>query len=87
MRLIQYQRLVPSPSAQQHETDLLAFLRTEAYLATFLNCDKQLPHIEELNRILASGSGDDGHFVMKWNPFTITEAEYGELAKEFGKSE
>jgi len=86
MRLMRYQRLVPSPSAEQHETGLLSFIKTEAYLATFLNCDKQLPPFEELNRILASGSGDDGHFAMRWIPFSITEQEYVELAKALKKS-
>ena len=71
-----------SLSLEQHETDLLSFIKTEAYLAAFLNCDKQLPPPEELNRILRSGSGDDGHFLMRWSPFTITEQEYAELLKE-----
>lgn len=85
MRTVRYQRLVPNSSAEQHEVELLSLIKTEGYLAMFVNSDKQLPPFEELNRVLASGSGDDGHFVMRWSPFTITEEEYAELANELKK--
>jgi hypothetical protein len=40
-----------------------------------------LPRLEEINRFLLSGSGDDGHFVHRWQPLEISSEEYRTIAK------
>ena len=81
VRLVRCQTLLPDGTPEQHEVDLLSLIKMEAYLASFVNCDRQLPPLEELNRVLSSGSGDDGHLALRWSPFAITGQEYLELAR------
>jgi len=82
MRKVTFTFCPPSGDIKS-EADLLGFMRSEAYLSSFLSSYKKLPSLAELNRVFASGSGDDGHFIIQWSPFTISGEEYAELANEF----
>lgn len=79
MRTIQYERLIFQGEREKKEVDLLLFIMTEGYLAQFVNSDRQMPPLVELNGVLASGKGDDGFILMRWEPFTITDQDYAEL--------
>lgn len=81
--MIRYSRILPLGDQEENQVDLLTFIRTEGYLAMFCNSDHRLPPMDELNRILSKGSGDDGFVIMKWEPFTVTQEEYAALEKEF----
>jgi hypothetical protein len=80
MRFVRYVHLVPG-SPQECVKDLLSFVRFDSYLGTIINHDKELPEINELNRVLLSGRGDEGHFLLSWQPFQLTDSEYQELGE------
>lgn len=83
MDQIRFSRIHPLGGQEERQVDLLTFIKIEGYLAMFCNSDERLPPLEELNRILSKGSGDDGFVIMKWEPFTVTQEEYAALEKEF----
>ena len=58
-----------------------SLFRPSDWLAT------QFPPLEEINRFLLSGSGDDGHFVHRWQPFEISAEEYRHIAEQLRKTQ
>ena len=46
-----------------------------------------LPALEEINRFLLSGSGDNGHFVHRWQPFEISSEDYRHVAEQLRKAQ
>lgn len=83
MRIIEYEAFSPidgHPSAYQAE--LLDFLAVLSPLSIMIRSMRQLPPIDDINRITRSGQGDDGLVLLRWKPFEVQCQECSALEAE-----
>jgi hypothetical protein len=83
MRQINFKRCPPSGAQTDESKDLLDFIENEARVWYHIQAHRALPALTKLNEILMRGNGDDGFILMKWEPFTLDDAEYPELKERF----
>jgi len=77
-RLIEVTRHIPDGSQDIVNVSPVELVLTDAD-CRFLLLGDRFPSIEEFNRILMSGRGDDGFVPHTWTGFALTELEYDEI--------
>jgi len=81
-RRITFRRLPPGGQSAEEVIPVSDLFRRDSLFLSYIWSDRDLPSLEETNRILQQGRGDDGHFVHVWQPVQLTEEEYEELRQQ-----
>ena len=84
-KMIRFRRLPPVGSAPEEMIPVSELLRRETLFLSHIWADRDLPPLDETNRILLQGLGDDGHFSHMWEPVQLTEEEHKQLSKRIRK--
>ena len=79
-RLIRVTRHIPNGTQDTADVSPVELVFTDA-VCRFLLLEQPFPPIEQFNRLLMSGRGDDGFIPHTWDSFTLTEQEYHEIRK------
>ena len=77
--MIKFQSLAPVGEHPEEVVPISEIFRRDSLFLGYIWSDRDLPSLEETNRILLRGHGDDGHFPHKWQATQLTEAEYEAL--------
>ena len=75
-RMIRLQRLPPDHEPIEETIAVSELLGRDSLFRPSDWTGGNPPPLEEINRFLTQGSGDDGHFVHRWAPFELTAEEY-----------
>ena len=81
-RMIRFRRLPPVGTSAEETIPVSDLFRRDALFLCHIWGDRELPPLEETNRILLRGLGDDGFIGHIWEPFELSAKEHKELNRQ-----
>ncbi len=80
--MIRFRNLAPGGPSVEEIIPVSEIMRRDSLFLSYLTFDHDLPPLEETNRILLQGRGDDGHFILAWEPVELSKQEYQRIRKQ-----